>query len=193
MEKILFINACVRPNSRTLELAKTVLDCLDGEITELCLEKEDIKPLNAETLSRRDQLLKNGEINDEMFSYARQFAEADTIVIAAPFWDLLFPATVRIYLEAVTVSGLTFYYTAEGLPASLCRAKRLIYVTTAGGSVFGNMGYEYIKAVAGGFFGIKDCRCFKSEGLDIVGADIENIMENTKEDIRRYYKNRAQK
>lgn len=192
MEKILFINACIRPGSRTLELAKTVLECLEGETTELCLEKEDIKPLNAETLAQRDSLLKNGDCENEMFKYARQFAEADTIVIAAPFWDLLFPACVRIYFEAVTVSGLTFYYTSEGIPASLCRAKRLIYVTTAGGSVFGNLGYEYIKAVAGGFFGIRDCHCFKAEGLDIVDADVEGIMNNAKEDIRRYYKNRAQ-
>lgn len=42
-----------------------------------------------------------------MFKYAKQFAEADEIVIAAPYWDLAFPATVRIYFEAITVTGIT--------------------------------------------------------------------------------------
>ena len=44
MKNILFVNACVRPQSRTKLLAKYVLEKLDGEIQELDLEKEDIKP-----------------------------------------------------------------------------------------------------------------------------------------------------
>ena len=42
MEKILFINACVRENSRTLELARCILDKLNGEMhsmNSVCLKK----------------------------------------------------------------------------------------------------------------------------------------------------------
>ena len=35
---ILFVNACVRRQSRTLRLAKNLLKRLDGEIKEVCLE-----------------------------------------------------------------------------------------------------------------------------------------------------------
>ncbi len=42
MEKILYVNACVRPESRTRELAETVLDCLEGSIEEINLEQENI-------------------------------------------------------------------------------------------------------------------------------------------------------
>ena len=35
MDKILFINACVRPMSRTYKLARKVLERIGGEVTEL--------------------------------------------------------------------------------------------------------------------------------------------------------------
>ena len=40
-DQILFINACVRPESRTAELTRHPLDRLDGEITEVDLYKEN--------------------------------------------------------------------------------------------------------------------------------------------------------
>ena len=89
----------------------------------------------------------------------------------------MFPALLKAYLEAITVSGLTFRYTEEGYPASLCRAKRLIYVTTAGGYIGAyDFGYQYVAALARGFFGITDISCVSAEGLDIVGADVDEIL-----------------
>lgn len=44
-DKILFINACVRPESRTAELSHHLLNRLDGEITEVNLYKEVFLPL----------------------------------------------------------------------------------------------------------------------------------------------------
>ena len=107
---ILFVNACVREGSRTKRLADHLLASIDGDITEVYLENEHIQPLDRESLARRDVLVSNGELEDDMLSYARQFAEADAIVIAAPYWDLAFPALLKIYLEVVTVSGVTFCY-----------------------------------------------------------------------------------
>ena len=54
---ILFINACVRENSRTLILAKNIMKDMDGEITEVNLNIEDIEPLNGETLKKRESLV----------------------------------------------------------------------------------------------------------------------------------------
>ncbi len=185
MDKILFINACVRPSSRTYELAQTVLSRIEGEVEELVLDKENIPPLSNELLEKRDALIAAGDFSDDMLRYARQFAEADTLVIAAPYWDLIFPATVRLWFEHICVTGLTFCYSPEGFPVSLCRAKKLIYVTTAGGPIFDgfNFGYDYCRAMAEGYFGIHDCLCIKAEGLDIVGADVEGIMAKAKEEI----------
>ena len=131
---VLFINACVRENSRTLVLAKSVMKDMQGGIAELDLRSENIEPLDEDLLEKRESLVKEGRLDDPMFRYAKQFAEADEIVIAAPFWDLSFPAKLKVYLEQITVSGLTFKY-VNGRPKGLCKAKKLCYVTTAGGFI----------------------------------------------------------
>lgn len=56
MNKVLFINACVRPESRTCRLAREVLKRLPGEPEELRLYEEPIEPLDP-----GDPLLSGGE------------------------------------------------------------------------------------------------------------------------------------
>ena len=182
---ILFVNGCVRENSRTLELAQAVLEKESDAVEEVRLYPGGPEGLDAEKLALRDELLAKGELDHPMLRWARQFAEADAIVIAAPYWDLAFPAKVRAYLEEVTVSGITFRYGENGIPQGLCRAKRLIYVTTAGGPIFENFnfGYDYVKALARGFYGIGGVSIVKAEGLDIRGADPEKIMAQAKAGI----------
>ena len=112
-----------------------------------------------------------------MFSLARQFSEAETIVIAAPFWDLSFPAMLKQYFEQINVTGITFKYSEDGTPTGLCMADRLFYVTTAGGYfVPEEYGFGYIKALAQNYYGIQDVRQITAAGLDIDGADIDAIL-----------------
>ena len=119
MKKILYVNACTGEGSRTNELAQHLLGSLDGHTECVNLYEEKIKPLDAELLFKRDKLLKSGKTDDDFFRLARQFASADTIVIAAPYWDLLFPAVFRIYLENITVCGITFCYSDKGIPQTI--------------------------------------------------------------------------
>ncbi|MBR4941494.1 MAG: NAD(P)H-dependent oxidoreductase [Clostridia bacterium] len=163
---VLFINACVRENSRTLVLAKSILSNMSGEITEVNLNGENISSLNRELLEKRESLIRSGSTSDPMFRYARQFAEAEEIVIAAPFWDLSFPALLKTYIEQICVSGITFEY-INGRPSGLCRAKKLTYVTTSGGPIFADFGYEYVKALAKNFYGIGETRAYRAMNLDV--------------------------
>lgn len=173
--KILFINACIRENSRTLALAKHVMKDMLGEITELNLNFENIEPLNAELLEKREALINDGKFDDPMFRYANQFANADEIFIAAPFWDLSFPAKLKIYLEQLTVSGLTFKYT-DGCPSGLCKAKKLTYITTSGGSIFADFGYSYVKALAQNFYGIEKTQSVRAMNLDVDMICAEDLL-----------------
>lgn len=186
MKRILFVNACIRPDSRTLLLAQEVLRQLDGEIEEVRVSEENLLPLNRELLEKRNELLAARDFSAPMFAYARQFAAADEIVIAAPYWDLSFPSVLRIYLEHITITGITFQYSPEGIPEGLCRAERMIYVTTAGGPIGGrNLGFEHVKALADTFYGIRDVRCYKAEKLDIEGADVDGILREARKEISR--------
>ena len=184
----LFINACVRPASRTLRLARRVLGHLGGAGTELDLQREGLSPLTAETLRARDDVLSRGAWDDPMLRYARQFAEAEKIVAAAPYWDLSFPASVKTYFEHVNVSGVTFSYSADGRPQSHCHTKRLFYVMTAGGSILPpNHGYAYVKNLAETFYGVPEIVCFSAELLDVEGIDAEATLRDAEARIDRYF------
>ncbi len=185
MDNILFINACVRPQSRTLLLAREVLRHLDGAVRELRLEDEPLTPHTSESLTRRNALLAGGVLDDPMFRYAWQFRDADVIVIAAPYYDLSFPASLKLYLEQICCVGLTFAYDAQELPQSLCRGKRLIYVSTSGAEFLPDFGYGYVKRLFGEFFHIFDCQCFYAEKLDLRDSDPSAIMARAVETIRR--------
>ncbi len=181
---ILFVNACVRDNSRTYRLAKALLAKLGGEVTEVKLQEAGFGVTDEAYLQKRDALIAQGAFDDEMFALARQFAEADTIVMAAPYWDLSFPAMLKQYIEVINVTGITFEYTPEGYPKGLCRAQKLYYVATAGGNfVPEEFGFGYIKSLAENFYGIRDVRHIRAVGLDIYGADEEAIMKEAESSI----------
>ena len=181
MGKILFINACVRPSSRTLDLAKHVLSKLSGNVEEVKLYNEKLVPLNLEEMELRDKSAKSKNFTNSVFNHAKQFANAEIIVIAAPYWDLSFPAVLKSYFENITINGLTFAYSENGIPYGLCKAKKLIYVTTSGGPIIYNFGFDYVSALAKNFYGINDVQLVKAEGLDIYGADVSSILEKEKE------------
>ena len=130
-------------------------------------------------------MIEEGLYSDSLFDLAKDFATAETIVIAAPFWDLSFPAVLKQYFEQICIQGITFHYDENGVPKGLCKAKKLYYVTTAGGFIHSDsFGYGYVKTLAQTFFGIDDCVSITAEGLDIVGADIEGIIKEAMERIK---------
>ena len=106
--KILFVDACVRKNSRTRLLAERVLERMEGTVT-VVKPAEATAPITSEEfILKRIRAAENQDFSDPAFAPARQFAEADRIVIAAPYWDLSFPAILKAYFEQICVVGLTF-------------------------------------------------------------------------------------
>ena len=181
---VLFINACVREGSRTKRLADRFLSKLDEPYEEVRLNEIVFPVVDEAFLEKRDSLICERCFEDHAFDLARQFAGADAIVIAAPFWDLSFPAALKQYFEQINVLGITFRYTPDGAPEGLCRAKSLTYITTAGGKfVPEDYGFGYVKALAEGFYGIRDVRLIKADGLDIYGADTEAILSSVEKTI----------
>ena len=191
MKRILYVDANVnRDTSRTERLAQALIERLDGsdvEIETIILEEEaDLRPLDGKLSNDRMAWSKAGDFNHPVFDYAKQFAAADEVVFAAPYWDFSFPALLKIYFELLCAQGVTFKYSEEGIPTGMCNAKRAFYVTTAGGySGDWDYGYDQVKALCQLYFGIGEVRCFRAEGLDIITNDPQAIMEEALAELMR--------
>jgi FMN-dependent NADH-azoreductase len=180
-KKILFVNACARSGSRTLRLARALEEKIGegADIKEIKLFEISMPILDEKLIAKRDHALITDDYSDSYFDAARDFANADEIIIAAPYWDLSFPAVLKQYLEMVSINGITFKYTPEGMPIGLCHAKKLYYVTTSGGEIGDlNLGYDYVKALTTLLFGVERTYCVRAVGLDIFGVDAEAVLEN---------------
>lgn len=190
MEKVLFLDACIREeDSRTKQLCDVYLEEFvkrhpEVEIEHLVLRDGVVKTHTLEKLNQRDAYARAGDWEQPMFDLGRQYRDADYIVIGTPYWDLSFAAILKVYLENIMVADLTFGCNDQGF-YGLCKGKKMTYITTGGGIIDGqNYGYEYMQAIAK-MTGIDETECFLAQNLDIVGFDADAIMEEAKENIRK--------
>ncbi len=172
--QILFVNAAFRDGSRTKVIADEFLKKCTGNITEVELGRADITPLNTELLKIYNEAVAAHDFAHPMFDVAKQFVDADEIVIAAPFWDYGIPAILHNYLELVCTQGISFDISEEGVYFSGCKAKKLVYITTAGGYIPENdHAFGYINTLAREFWRIPEIRYIKADGLDVYGTNVE--------------------
>ena len=186
MKNILYVNSCVKRNneSRTNRLAqaylKKYLEDKECNLSTVVLKDLDMMPLNMQGLLEREKALRQDDFSGSAFDLARSFAAANEVVIAAPYWDMSFPALLKLYVEQICVNKLTFCYGENGMPCGLTNIKKVVYLTTAGGYIGkNNFGFDYIKGVFSTLFGITDIVFCSAEGLDIYGNDPEKILNDT--------------
>ena len=190
MKRLLYVDACVnRETSRTERLAQVLLGRLleqgDWELETLVLENEDLQPLTSQSVLKRTECAMAGDFSHPIFDYAKQFAAADVVVFAAPYWDFSFPAQLKIYLELLCAQGVTFTYSPEGIPTGLMHATHAYYVTTVGGFAGEwDYGWDQVRALCQLYFGIPNVREFRAEGLDIITNDADAIMAEAIECIK---------
>ena len=138
--KLLFVNCCISQRggaSRTKALADAFLTAFrashpGAEVEEVTPEALlALKPFNAEMLNRRDALAAENAFDAPVYALARQFRAADAVAVAAPIWDLSYPAALRTYIEYISANGLTYHYDAAGCHGD-CAAGHLVYLTSCG-------------------------------------------------------------
>ena len=181
MKKLLFVNSCVlRETSRTQRIASALVKCLMErecfELEELVLEDLGLAPLDSQSLAHRNELIAAKAYDDAMFDLSHQFAQADLIVIAAPFWEGGYPSLLKLYIEQVSVTGIVNRYTETGA-VGLCKAEKLYYVTTRGGftSDEEDLGWLNIAQLTK-LFGIKESVCISVAATDIPTTDVEQAV-----------------
>ncbi|MDK0684621.1 FMN-dependent NADH-azoreductase [Clostridium perfringens] len=185
MSKVLYIKANIKNEgeSRTFKVSDSFVEEYkrnnpEDEIITLDLYKENIDFLRADDLGKlfgpKDEESKNNSI----LKYAYEFAAADKYIIAAPMWNLSFPAILKAYIDYVSVSGITFKYTAEG-PVGLLNNKKAVHIVSRGGAYDNSlyeMGDRYLRTILG-FFGIKDIETIAIDNLDVIGVNVEEKVE----------------
>lgn len=184
MKNVLAVDCCIRRQGRTRELMEAFIAALPEhcQVTRLRLEEENLSCLAGAFFEAREALLARGELDHPRFRYAHQFAQADEIVVAAPFWDLSFPALLKVYIEQVSVDGITFHSAHGGLQG-LCKAEHMVYLTTRGGVYTGDpmeMGSRYMEAMHS-FFGIKDYICIAADAMDTSRYDGKALLQEAKD------------
>ena len=188
MRKALLIDCCIRKSeSRTFQLLEAFADALPKDVNQelLILDEENLSCLTGSNFEQRQRLLENGSLDHPRFRYAHQFAEADLVCIAAPFWDLSFPALLKVYIEQISVDGITFSTSHGGLKG-ICRGTDLVFLTTRGGMYTDDpmeMGSRYLDALHT-FFGFDRYHCIAADGMDMSRVDVSAVLEETKQRVR---------
>ncbi len=185
MSKVLYIkaNAKEEGQSRTFRISDKFIEEYkkhhsQDEVSTLDLYKEDINFLSGEGIRLK---FNPGEGNNPLLRYAHQFVAADKIVFAEPLWNLSIPAILKAYIDYICIVGMTFKYTAQG-PVGLCQGKKALNITARGGEYSTGpfaafeMGDRYLRTIMG-FLGITDFTTISANNLDVIGIDVNAIVD----------------
>ena len=183
--KLLFVDCCISQrgaDSRTRALADAFLNAFRAKHPEAEVETVsqetllDLKPFDAAMLNDRDALASVGVWDAPVFDLARQFRAADAVVVAAPFWDMSFPAALRTYIEYISANGLTYHYDETGCHGD-CKAEQLVYLTSGGDfEREDSVGVVYWRQLAA-MFGVPRFDYVFAGGLDAAPEQAAELLE----------------
>lgn len=185
---ILVIDGCIRKElSRTKQLGNYFIQgyqkkCdqqkISIDVTTLALQELNLNYFDEVRLAERDNLIAQNKLNHKNFVLAHQFAMADKIIVLAPFWDLGLPAIVKVYIENISVDGITFGISDQGI-CGRAAASDLIYITTRGGILKNkemDIGTKYLDALCK-MYGIKKFHSIYTEGTDDPSLKNEDVLK----------------
>ncbi len=174
------IDSCMREGSRTRRILRAAMEVLSGryDVETVDVNALALPPVTPETLAERS----SGVVPEETVAVARRIASADRLVIAAPFWDMSFPAALMAFFENISLFGVTFTdngRTCEGL----CRCRRVMYITTRGMDIetgsARDQGSSYIGALSS-LWGLGEVITVAAWNLDYLqGDELEKKLGDT--------------
>jgi len=194
MSTLLYVHANPKPQgmSRTIRISHAFVEAYkeshpNDTVIDLDLYKEDIGFLTEESVLLHN--VQPGEGRDHpQLKYAYQFLEADKVVIAAPFWNLSFPAIIKAYMDYVTVSGITFAYTPQG-PVGQCQGKKAVHIVTRGGGYSEEplasleLGDRYLRTLFT-FLGFSEFTTIAIDNMDRTSTDVEAVLDEASQVAR---------
>lgn len=185
MQKLVVIDSCMRGESRTRKILNAAIEALSTryEIEVIDVNSLSLPPVNPKILAERN----GGYVPEETVQLSRKIADADRLVIAAPYWDMSFPAALKAFLENVSLYHITF--DDDGTRCvGLCRCMRVLYITTRGMNIRTGdpleQGSSYIKALSY-LWGLGEVLTVSAENLDYsTPEEIDRKINAAIEEIR---------
>ncbi len=175
MEHLVYIDCCMRQDSRTRRIAEPIMEELSKkyEIEHIRLEGSAYPAVDSKILDERA----SGYVPVEYADTARKIAAADRVVIAAPFWDMSFPGILKLFIENMSLFGITFS-SNEKECYGLCKCQKLLYITTRGMNIRTGDPLEqatpYLKAISF-LWGLGEVITVSAENMDYsTPEEIEN-------------------
>ena len=171
MEKLVIIDSCMRAESRTRRILNAAREVLSTryDIEIIDVNAAGLLPLTPEGLEERT----SGIVPEQTLSLAKTIAAADRLVVAAPFWDMSFPATLKAFFENMSLYGVTFEdngHTCVGL----CKCKKVMYITTRGMDIETGspreQGSSYLMALST-LWGLGEVTTVAAKNLDYLSTD----------------------
>ena len=166
MQKLIFIDATMREESRTRKIAEPIVAELSKryEVETIRLDGTAFPAVDGKILKDRD----NGIVPEEYAQMARRIAAADRIAIAAPFWDMSFPGALKVFFENMSLFHITFD-SDDTHCYGLCKCEKVLYITTRGMNIRTGDPLEqatpYIRAL-GCLWGLGELHVISAENLD---------------------------
>ena len=179
MEKLLYIDACIRDEmSRTKRIAQPIIEELAKryDVKIIVLNNAELDIVKKDLITKRNR----GQIESRVMTWGEYIRDADRIVIAAPFWDMSFPAALKNFLELCSVFDVTFKSDDKTCYGN-CHAKKLLYITTRGMDISTGDELEqatpYLKAISW-LWGIGPMTVISTQNMDYsTEQEIENKIQ----------------
>ncbi|MEO3946557.1 FMN-dependent NADH-azoreductase [Gorillibacterium sp. CAU 1737] len=165
-----FLNAYKAANPQdevvVLDLYRLDIPQIDNDVFSGWGKLAQGSAFDALTDAEQKKVARLGELVD-------QFVGFDRYVFVTPMWNLSFPPVLKAYIDAVSVAGKTFKYTAEGPVGLLTGDRKVLHVQAAGGfysqgaGAEMEMGDRYLRTITA-FYGIQNYELLRVEGMAYV-------------------------
>ena len=180
MEKLVIIDSCMRAESRTRRILDAAREVLSTRYDIECIDVNaaGLLPLTPEGLEERT----SGIVPEQALKLAKTIAAADRLVVAAPFWDMSFPAALKAFFENMSLYGVTFEDNGQTC-VGLCKCKKVMYITTRGMDIETGsqreQGSPYLMALSS-LWGLGEVTTVAAKNLDYLSPEkVEAKIEET--------------
>lgn len=172
MKSLVYVDACMRgKESRTRRIAEPLIQKLSERYA---IQKFDLNELPLEIV--KEDLIRqrmSGQYDPQVLSWAKAIRDADRIVIAAPFWDMSYPAALKNFLELCSIFDVTFKSDDKTCYGN-CKAEKLLYITTRGMDISTGDPLEqttpHLKALSW-LWGIGPMDVIATQNMDYISAE----------------------